>query len=439
MDRAVSRLLVVSPYAPYRDGIAAYAVQEVRWLRASGDDVEVLSPLPSAAHHHLPLGRVRGNLALLRVARGYDRVIVQYHPALFFGRSSNGPAALITWVILVALVRLVPVELRIHETNFGVGQRPHRFLSRLFLAGAADRTVHTAAEQTRLAAESRLGEDRFRRIDHGRSFASHTAVDRPTARLELGIHPDAFVFLSIGFLQEHKGFDRALEAFARSGVDAEYHVVGSARVDAPDILAHVHRLRTLCARIPGAHLHDRYVSDAEFDAWIRAADVVVLPYREIWSSGVIERCALAGTPAIVRRVGGLEDQAGPTTRLVDDDEELVVALREAAGMSEVDMDAPKDRAEAQALVRERAAARGGHEVASTNEAVEALRLLPPILLPLPTSPRPWVARVKRVIHRLTAWQLAPLVDQLAELQKRTVAAVESLDAQTAAGSVDRRG
>lgn len=435
----MSRFLVVSPYAPYRDGIAAYAVQEVRWLRAAGDDVEVLSPLPSAAHHHLPLGRVRGNLALLSVARGYDRVIVQYHPALFFGRSSNGPAALLTWALLVVLVRLVPVELRIHETNFGVGRRPHRLLSRRFLAGAADRTVHTTAEQKRLADESGLAPTQFRLIDHGRSFAAHTSVDKPTARTELGITADAFVFLSIGFLQEHKGFDRALEAFARAGVDAEYHVVGSARVDAPDIVAHVHHLRALCARIPGAHLHDRYVSDAEFDAWIRAADMVVLPYREIWSSGVIERCALAGTPTIVRRVGGLEDQAGPTTRLVDDDDELVVALRDAAGTSEVDVDTPTNRAEAQALIRERAAARGGRETARASEAVEALRLLPPIVLPLPTSPRPWVARIKRLIHRLTAWQLTPLVDQLAELQKQTVAAVESLDARTAAGSVDQRG
>jgi len=435
----VSRLLVVSPYAPYRDGIAAYAVQEVRWLRAAGDDVEVLSPLPSAAHHHLPLGRVRGAVALLRVARRYDRVVVQYHPALFFGRSSNGPTALLTWAVLVLLVRLVPVELRIHETNFGVGRLPHRVLSRRFLAGASDRTVHTTAERTRLAAESGLAEERFRLIDHGRSFRTHTMLDRPTARRELGIDGDPFVFLSIGFLQEHKGFDRALEAFGRSGVDAEYHVVGSARVDAPDILAHVHRLRTLCATIPGAFLHDRYVSDAEFDMWIRAADMVVLPYREIWSSGVIERCALAGTPTIVRRVGGLEDQAGPTTRLIDDDDELVAALRDAAGTSEVaDMDAPTNRTEAQALVRERAAARAGVEVRSTNEAVEALRLLPPIMLPLPTSPRPWVTRIKRVIHRLTAWQLSPLVEQVAELQRRTVAAAESLDAQAAAGSVDRR-
>ena len=43
------RTLVVSPYPPARDGIAAYALQQVRALRRAGDDVEVLSPGPSAA------------------------------------------------------------------------------------------------------------------------------------------------------------------------------------------------------------------------------------------------------------------------------------------------------------------------------------------------------------------------------------------------------
>ena len=75
---------MVSPYPPYRDGIGSYAVQEVAALRRAGHDVEVLSPLPSAAHHHLPLPSPRSMLALADLAKGYDRVVVQFHPDLFF-------------------------------------------------------------------------------------------------------------------------------------------------------------------------------------------------------------------------------------------------------------------------------------------------------------------------------------------------------------------
>ena len=78
------RILMVTPYPPARDGLANYAVQEVKRLRAEGHDVEVLSPGPSAAHHHLDLRGPRGALALGKRLRAYDRVIVQYHPAPFF-------------------------------------------------------------------------------------------------------------------------------------------------------------------------------------------------------------------------------------------------------------------------------------------------------------------------------------------------------------------
>ena len=59
------RILVVSPYPPVRDGIGAYAVQQVRALRKAGNRVEVLSPFPSAAHHHADLRGPGGAAAIV--------------------------------------------------------------------------------------------------------------------------------------------------------------------------------------------------------------------------------------------------------------------------------------------------------------------------------------------------------------------------------------
>ena len=78
------RILVVGPYAPYRDGIAAYVVQQVRDLRRAGHHVEVLSPLPSAAHHHLDISNPRSALALQRLSRGFDRLVLHFHPDYYF-------------------------------------------------------------------------------------------------------------------------------------------------------------------------------------------------------------------------------------------------------------------------------------------------------------------------------------------------------------------
>ena len=96
------RILMVSPYPPARDGLANYAVQEVKRLRAQGHDVEVLSPGPSAAHHHLDLVGVRGALALARRVRAYDRVIVQYHPAIFMPPAPAPRESTRTYAMLTA-------------------------------------------------------------------------------------------------------------------------------------------------------------------------------------------------------------------------------------------------------------------------------------------------------------------------------------------------
>src|SRR5690606_20462877 len=122
-------------------------------------------------------------------------------------------------------------------------------------------------------------------IAHGADFRPHTQMTRETARASLGIPADDFVFLAIGFIQPSKGFDRAVEAFDGLAVaGARLDVVGSVRTDDPDIVRHARDLADLADGVDGATLHQGYVSDELFDRWIVAADVVVLPYRNIWSS-----------------------------------------------------------------------------------------------------------------------------------------------------------
>ena len=68
------------------------------------------------------------------------------------------------------------------------------------------------------------------------------------------------------------------------------------------------------------------MSDPELDAWIAAADAVVLPYRRSWSSGMLARAHALGTPAIVSAVGGLPEQAGEDDVVFEDDEGLARAM-----------------------------------------------------------------------------------------------------------------
>lgn len=473
-------VLLVTPFAPYRDGIATYAAQELRRLRSDGHPVEVLSPVPSAAHHHLPLGGARGAALLAKAASRYDRVIIQFGPELLFGRCRAATERMAVWISLAALARVTSLDLRLHEVEYGpLEQNPaERRAARLAFRWADRITVHTEPERTRLS--ELLGAsvaDRIAVVDHGHHFVPAVTCTSTEAKVELGLPTDEFVFLSIGFLQHHKGFDRAVEAFTLAGLPrASLHIVGSGRVDHPDIGRYVSSLERICSRSPGVELHNRYVSDDQFDLWLVAADAVVLPYREIWSSGVVERARLFDKPVIASDLEQLRHQlafgGGAGSMTAGDVDEFAVAMEKlwsgagyghlengtAAGTDDVapggraerrrqvhpvwdvDDDAPDRHAiQAQIAARARAAQPGdagqapsaapdrGGSTADGERPSAGLSSLGPLVIPEPVSARPGVTPVKQTVRRLTGWQLDPMNQRLAALQQATVDAVIEME------------
>jgi glycosyltransferase involved in cell wall biosynthesis len=334
------RILMVTPYAPLRDGIAAYAVQQVGALRAQGHDVEVLSNGPSAAHHHLDLTGLRGIGALAKRVHGYDKVVVQFHPDLFYPHPTTPDRHAAVSAALITVARASRhLEIVVHEIDYRLGQRKglDSFAAKAFWRQVHTIVLHTAAERDDFVASFGVKPERITLVPHGASFVKRTRADRATARRTLGVAPEAFVFLSIGFIQPHKGFDRAVRAF--SGLadhGCELHVVGSIRTDDADFASYLGELEGLIETTSGAHLHAGYVSDELFDRWIVAADVVVLPYRNIWSSGVLERAMLYNRRVLLTSVGALAHQVGdrPLVTMVSGDAELMSAMRALVGQGD---------------------------------------------------------------------------------------------------------
>jgi glycosyltransferase involved in cell wall biosynthesis len=335
------KTLLVAPYPPARDGIATYAAQAAADLRRRGEQVEVLSPEPSAARHHADLGRLRGLVSLLRLSRRADRTLVHFYPDLFFrGRRRFSFASHWPWVAGV-LALGHNVELVVHEAPYrdlGNARGPRGWMARTLWRGLVtapgETYVHTEWERQQMARSLALDPSRIRLLQHNQAFVRRSRLGRAEARRELGLEEHEFCFLCIGFLQHHKGFDRAVQAFARiPGSHLRLDVVGSVRMPAPEVEYYVAELRALVRSTPRARLHEGYVSDHAFDCWLAACDVVVLPYRHIWSSGVLARALLFERAVIVSDVGGLPDQAGPLASVVGDNEELYRAMAQAAGLT----------------------------------------------------------------------------------------------------------
>jgi glycosyltransferase involved in cell wall biosynthesis len=437
---------MVSPYPPLRDGIAAYAVQAVAALRAQGHEVEVLSPGPSAAHHDLDLLGPRGSLALARRVRGYDKVIVQFHPDMFYPvPSTPSRHAGVSLALLAAVRAMRSSEVVVHEIDYRVGRRRglDGIAARRLWRRVESIVLHTEVERRDFVESFGARPDRVTVTEHGANFVRRTSMTRERARRSLGIPEDELVYLAIGFIQPHKGFDRAVRAFTGlAGQGASLHVVGSVRVDEPDHLAYVAELQSLIDATPGAHLHNQYVSDELFDRWLVASDVVVLPYRNIWSSGVLERALLYDRRVIATDVGGLSHQANARKGITLVDEAGLVAAMWRARDQRGEEAAPpadepwpdggerlRERVQDQ-VVRRANGARGlpvRHGRTASGGAAQAtvpLRRLPPIGLAQPVSARPGASLLKRIVRRATAWEVDPLVAQVNALREATIQALD---------------
>lgn len=472
------RLLLISPYAPYRDGIAAYAVQQVKRLRAAGHHVEVLSPDPSAAHHHLDLRDPRELPKLVALAKGFDRLIFHFHPDFYVPQPATYKVRMTRFVALATAIRRCPPStLVLHEIDerWGTARDLTGRAAKVLMQSFDRIEVHYSAQAEQLERAFGVDPSRIELTAHGEHFSSHSRLDRAQARSRFGITDDAFVFLCIGFVAEHKGFDRAVHALRDLGLTAEaarrvrLDIVGSPSMGNAAAEDYAADLDALVDTTPGATLHQGYVSDAAFDEWLMAADVVLLPYRHIWSSGVVERAALFGRHMIASAVGGLDEQLadldGACT--VADDRALRAAMVDelvAAGIIEktaplvddpwrVAADAPDVTAE----VRRRADVRRGYPLAVGTEhtgrgssgsspgarspvdpkALAALRRIGPLARPQPLSARPGVGLFKRTERRVLNWELEPIIGWADELRRATQRALESTETSPPERPADR--
>ncbi|MGH9198299.1 MAG: hypothetical protein ACRD1T_21520 [Acidimicrobiia bacterium] len=197
----------------------------------------------------------------------------------------------------------------------------------------------------------------------------------------------------------------------------------------------------MAASDPRIRISEVALSDEEFDRWIIASDVVVLPYRASWSSGVAERAKLFGRKLIVSGVGGLIEQTDEGDIVFQTDEGLGEAMNQLAGDGDATSRSDKvmSAAEAQEIVREEgrrlrsalsgeAPTEGGPT--SVEEAMQKMTMHSGLQTFVAPSGRPVIGPVltiiKKVVRRLVGWYVEPLVATINEFQIATLRTLTSL-------------
>jgi glycosyltransferase involved in cell wall biosynthesis len=337
------RYLFVTSYPPTRCGIGIYASQSVEQLRSDGHVVDVISPnMDGSVDLKYDLCGGLKILKLLNICLFYDRIVIQYHPVFFFKKSGDcgewldNLLANLSFVFFFLCYRK-KIELICHEIHYYPMHRIgvfNYFTYRAWWILAKNIVFHTDKERDTFKRNIRSGM-RWRKLEvrpHHQDFSKYRDISEAEARRELGISMQDRVFLCIGFIQSHKGFDRVIKAFnAVDPANARLYIVGSLRWVSDATVNYLKLLRFLAAENPRVKIIDRFVSDAEFDTWIAACDYIVAPYRQIWSSSVVARAKLFAKKVIAADVGGLDEQLDGEGFLFTTDAELESFIRQATG------------------------------------------------------------------------------------------------------------
>ena len=86
------RVLVYGQYPPFLTAEAEATLATVRTFLAEGREVEVVSPRPSAAHHHADIGNPKGAAKLALLVRGAE-LVARFDPGILGQARKAGPAA----------------------------------------------------------------------------------------------------------------------------------------------------------------------------------------------------------------------------------------------------------------------------------------------------------------------------------------------------------
>jgi glycosyltransferase involved in cell wall biosynthesis len=152
-----------------------------------------------------------------------------------------------------------------------------------------------------------------------------TGLARSEARRRLGLDESDNVILFFGKMDEYKGLDILLEAFAQLDVpDARLLIGGAFRSD--EYRARIFHMIEASPARSSIILKEASIPNEEVEIFFRAADVCCLPYRNIYQSGVIFVAMRFGVPIVATDVGSLRE-------FVDDTVGVIAATNDAVGIA----------------------------------------------------------------------------------------------------------
>ena len=317
-------LLTAGRDRPYAFGIGTALASSWFSLDIIGaDDLELCQ---WRNYPHVRFLNMRGNISASASAfRKVFRIGDYYLRLVFYSARTNANVFHILWnnkfetfdrVPLMLFYKLLGKETLLTVHNVNTQERDsadswwNRFTLRSQYRLVDHLFVHTERMKHELIGQFQVPPEKVSVIPFGINNAvPDTTLSAKEARKRLGIELGDRAILFFGNIAPYKGLEFLLEAFGlimAAGGSYRLIIAGNPKNCADywstireQLSQHVNRDRIL-QKI-------EFVPDEETEVYFKAADVVVLPYRHIFQSGVLSLGYSFGVPVIATDVGALRD------------------------------------------------------------------------------------------------------------------------------------
>jgi beta-1,4-mannosyltransferase len=234
-------------------------------------------------------------------------------PSFLYYDQKSYPRSLVLLIRFVVLslmsrmrgVRIVWTAHNLYPHDGGSSIWMHRF-GRWFVVRIADCIyVHGRTAAKIVKSEFGLHDGALRIIPHGHWIGSYpNDINREDARERLGLSGSNHIFLFMGLCKPYKGLENLIDSVATLPQGTTLVIAGKfpSQEYQTKITALAERAGpSRVAVFPG------FIADDQLQVFLNAADTVVLPYREILTSGVTMLAMSYGRPVVAPRLGSLID------------------------------------------------------------------------------------------------------------------------------------
>jgi glycosyltransferase involved in cell wall biosynthesis len=138
-----------------------------------------------------------------------------------------------------------------------------------------------------------------------------TGLTPAEAKQRLGLRQDEKAILFFGRIRPYKGIEHLLAAFhlvLANGTNYRLIIAGEPKKGSEEYRDEIQRVVKTEFKPENVILRIQFIPDEEMELYLKAADVLVLPYKEIFQSGVLFLAYSFGLPVVATDVGSFREE-----------------------------------------------------------------------------------------------------------------------------------